>query len=462
MMAASSGARVERLLPQNVEAERSILGAVLLQQECMISIVDRLSPDDFSRSAHRDIWGTMLAMYVDGVWIDQVTLVDALAHSGTLAKVGGVTYLGGLTEGLPRGMNVEHYTNIVIDAALRRRLISSSDRVQNAAYGQKAPEAIANAERAIMELAASVAPRGGAQPLSDLVTEAADVLEGLYKQKQAISGLATGLRELDEMTTGWHRGDLVIVGARPSAGKTSLMLGGAAHAGVAGARGVLFSLEMTALQLAIRMICSEGRVDLKRLRSGYLSHDEISRISHAITSLSATHVWIDDASALSATEVRARAQRLSKRLGGLDLVGIDYLQLITTARAENRHLGLASVTAAMKAMAKDLKVPGVLLAQLGRGVERRGDKRPLLSDLRDGGATEADADAVLFIVPSDPSDQNADRGVAELVLRKQRNGPVGELKVAFIREYARFESLAWSPPDSGYGPPSGRDRQAGL
>ena len=441
-------ATLSRLLPQSLEAERSLLGAILLNNDAILPAMEIVTEEDFSRESHRRIFHAVMRLASRSSAVDAVTLPVELESLGFLDKVGGVTYLSSLTEGVPRSQNVEHYARIVKEKSVLRQLIREAEEIQDSAYrgDGDVDEIVTAAERRIFDIAEKKL-RSNFTSLPELVKQASHTMEELYKRRELVTGLATGFREFDEMTTGLHPAELIIIAARPSVGKTSFCLGLAQHAALKQERvAAVFSLEMSKEQIAIRMICSEARVDLRRLRSGYLTQEEIGRIAKAISVLSKARIFVDDSSTINTLEMRSKARRL-KAEHGLDLIVIDYLQLISQPGHENRNLEISAISRALKALSKELAVPVVALSQLSRAPEGRKDRRPQLSDLRESGAIEQDADLVAFLVREEMYDPSAEQGVAELIIGKQRNGPTGSIKMAFIREYTRFENLEWKPPE---------------
>ena len=436
-----------RILPQNLDAERSLLGAILLDNDALLPVVESVSADDFSRESHRRIFAAILDLSRQNAAVDLVTLAHQLQENAGLEKVGGVSYLSSLTEGLPHGQNIEHYAKIVKDKSVLRQLIRSADEIQQDAYqgGTEVDEVVTTAERRIFDIAEKKL-RSNFSSLGELVTQASKTMEELYKRRELVTGLPTGFREFDEMTTGLHPSELIIIAARPSVGKTSFCLGLAQHAALKQDRvAAVFSLEMSKEQIAIRMICSEARVDLRRLRSGYLTQEEIGQIAKSISLLSRARIFVDDSSTITPLEMRSKARRL-KAEHGLDLIVIDYLQLISFPGYENRNLEISAISRSLKALSKELEVPVVALSQLSRASESRKDRRPQLSDLRESGSIEQDADLVAFLQREEMFDENAEEGMAELIIGKQRNGPTGSIKLAFIKEYTRFENLEWRAP----------------
>ena len=445
-----SDARVaERTLPHNLEAERSVLGAILLHSDTFNLASEVIDSGDFYREAHRRIFDKMVKLSERGDAIDFVTLKEELSRSGDLDEVGGPAYIAALVDGVPRSTNVEHYARIIKEKATLRSLIFSANKILANAYDaeEDADVILDQAEHAIFAIADDKVSDGFVS-LKDLAQSSLDTIEKLQSHQELVTGVPTGFTDLDEMTSGLQKGDLIIVAARPSMGKTSLVLNIAQHVGTKTAMTVgVFSLEMSKEQLFIRMLTAEARIDAHRLRGGFLGERDWGKLSQAIGTLSEAKIFIDDTASIGVLEMRAKCRRLASQ-HGLHLIIIDYVQLMQgRGKFENRTLELASISRSLKGLAKELSVPIILLSQLSRATESRSDHRPQLSDLRESGALEQDADVVAFIYREEQyADKNAPptdiQGVAEIIIGKQRNGPTGVVKLAFIREYTRFENLA--------------------
>ncbi|OFW18207.1 MAG: replicative DNA helicase [Acidobacteria bacterium RIFCSPLOWO2_12_FULL_66_10] len=446
----------ERTLPHNLEAERSVLGAILLHNEAFNLAAEVIDTADFFRDAHRRIFDKMVKLAERGDAIDLVTLKEELNRSGDLEEVGGPAYITALVDGVPRAANVEHYARIIKEKAALRNLIFSANKILATAYEaeEEADVILDGAEQAIFAIADDKI-RDGFISLKDLAQGSLDTIEKLHARKELVTGVPTGFTDLDEMTSGLQPSDLVIIAARPSMGKTSLVLNIAQHVGTKTDMTVgIFSLEMSKEQLFLRLLTAEARIDAHRLRGGFLGERDWGRLSQAIGTLSETKVFIDDTPSIGVLEMRAKCRRLASE-HGLHLVVVDYIQLMQgRGRFENRTLEVASISRSLKGLAKELRVPIVVLSQLSRAPEARSDHRPQLSDLRESGALEQDADVVVFIYREDQyGDKNLPatdvQGVAELIVGKQRNGPTGVVKLAFIREFTRFENLAAGRPSQG-------------
>ncbi len=439
----------ERTLPHNLEAERSVLGAILLHNDTFNLAAEVIDVQDFYRDAHRRIFDKMVKLAERGDAIDFVTLKEELSKSNDLDEVGGPAYIAALVDGVPRSTNVEHYARIIKEKATLRRLIFSANKIVAAAYEaeEDADVILDEAEHAIFAIADDKVGEGFVS-LKTLAQGSLDTIEKLHSRKELITGVPTGFTDLDEMTSGLQPSDLVIVAARPSMGKTSLVMNIAQHVGTKTGMTVgVFSLEMSKEQLFLRMLTAEARIDAHRLRGGFLGERDWGKLSQAIGTLSEAKIFIDDSASIGVLEMRAKCRRLASQ-HGLHLVIVDYIQLMQgRGRFENRTLEVASISRSLKGLAKELHVPVVVLSQLSRAPEARSDHRPQLSDLRESGALEQDADVVAFIYREEQyADKNAPptdaQGVAEIIIGKQRNGPTGVVKLAFIREYTRFENLA--------------------
>jgi replicative DNA helicase len=436
----------EKTLPHNAEAERTVLGAVLVDGTAFNSAAEVLTRDDFYREGHRRIFDAMASLAERSATIDPVTVKDELVKGAALEAVGGAAYLAGLMDGMPRIVNVEAWSRIIKEKAALRNLIHASNRIVQSCYEAEDEPAVIldRAEKAIFDIAEHRL-RQGFIGIREIVKESFRTIDQLSQSKELVTGLPTGFVDLDERTSGLQKGDLIIVAARPAMGKTSFCLNVAQYASARTGETVgIFSLEMAKEQLVLRMLCADARVDAHRLRTGNLQEKDWTRLAKAYADLSASKIFIDDSASLTPLEMRAKCRRL-KAEHGLGLVVVDYLQLVSApGRAENRQQEIAAVSRSLKGLAKELSVPVVALSQLSRAPEARTEKRPQLSDLRESGALEQDADVVMFIYREEeykPTEEN--RGVAEIIVGKQRNGPTGMLKLAFIKEYTRFENFDW-------------------
>ncbi|HVT49747.1 MAG TPA: replicative DNA helicase [Vicinamibacterales bacterium] len=448
----------DRTLPHNLEAEKCVLGAVLINNHAFNQAAEVIDADDFYRHAHRRIFETMVGLTDRSEPVDLVTLKDALTKSGEIDEVGGPAYIASLTDGVPRTANVEYYARIVKEKSTLRRLIQASSDVLGRAYDadEDADVLLDEAERSIFQIAEH-RMRSGFVSLASLVDSGYQLIDQLQQHRGLVTGVPTGFTELDEMTSGFQKSDLIIVAARPSMGKTSFILNIALNCAVDAGKSVgIFSLEMSKDQLFMRMLTSEARVDAHRFRGGYLGDQDYERLVGAFGRLHDAKVFIDDTPSAGILEMRAKARRL-KLEHGLDLIVIDYLQLMQgRGRFDNRQQELAAISRSLKILAKELEVPIVALSQLSRASESRSNHRPQLSDLRESGALEQDADVVLFIYreemytnEGEPNPES--EGVAEIIIGKQRNGPIGDVRLAFLKQYTRFENLAAAPYGGGTG-----------
>jgi replicative DNA helicase len=446
-MADTAVATAERSLPHNLEAERSVLGAILVHNDAFNLAVQVIDSGDFYRDAHRRVFEKMIALNERGQAIDFVTLKEELSRGGELDEVGGPAYIASLADGVPRATNVEYYARIVKEKSTLRALISAAGKILTNAYeaDQESDLILDEAESAIFAVADDRL-KAGFVSMRDLVHEAYPKIEQAFEQKRLITGVPTGFVDLDEMTRGLQGGDLIIVAARPSMGKTSLVLNMAQYVAAQPEYTVgFFSLEMSKESLFIRMLTSEAQIDSHRLMSGAVGTKDYPRISHALESLSGMKLYIDDTANIGVLEMRAKSRRLQAE-HGLNLIIVDYIQLMSgRGRFENRTLELAAISRSLKGLAKELSVPIIVLSQLSRAPETRSDHRPQLSDLRESGALEQDADLVALIYRDDVYNKdpnNPDAGTAEIIIAKQRNGPTGVVKLAFLREQTRFANLA--------------------
>ena len=446
-MAETAVFAAERTLPHNLEAERSVLGAILVHNDAFNLAAQVIDSADFYRDAHRRIFDKMVQLNERNQAIDFVTLKEELSRAGEIDDVGGPAYVASLADGVPRATNVEYYARIVKEKATLRNLIFAANKILTNAYeaDQESDLILDEAESSIFAVADDRL-KAGFVPMRELVKQSFPKIEQLFEQKRLITGVPTGFVDLDEMTRGLQPGDLIIVAARPSMGKTSLVLNIAQHVAVQPDHSVgFFSLEMSKESLFLRLLTSEAQIDSHRLMSGAIGQKDYGRISHALETLSAMHLFIDDTANIGVLEMRAKARRLQSE-HRLSLLVVDYIQLMSgRGRFENRTLELASISRSLKGLAKELSVPIVVLSQLSRAPESRSDHRPQLSDLRESGALEQDADVVVLIYREDAYNRdpnNPDAGTAELILAKQRNGPTGVVRLAFLREQTRFANLA--------------------
>jgi len=446
---AATDLALDKGLPANVEAERMILGAVLLDEAAFVQVAGSLDPEDFSLEKHRRIFARMADLHACGARIDRVALANELMKRGQLESVDGVSYLVSLDDGLPQLSNLDGYVRIVKDKALLRRIIFASQKLINRCLlgEEDAEQILASGEETLLRLGEDRATSALASP-GQIIEEFEGGFNAFLDPSHRIKGLSTGFLKLDELTGGLHPGELIILAARPSMGKTALALNIAQHAATqANLRKTVavFSLEMSKESLLTRMVCAAARVDQQKFRAGYLNREERRRLQIAANDLVEAPLYIDDTAGANLMDIHAQLRRLQAERG-LDLVVIDYLQLMSgRGRFENRNQEVSALSRGLKLLAKELRVPLLVLSQLNRAPETRpGDHVPQLSDLRESGSIEQDADLVLFIFREEIYKPNREdlRGLADLIIAKQRNGPIGKVKLAFLREYTRFENLA--------------------
>ncbi len=442
-----------KLPPHSLEAEQWILGGLLLDNEAADKIGDLVGAEDFYSDAHKVIYRHIGKLGGEGKPIDVVTLSEALSSTQKLDYVGGLAYLGALVQNVPTAANIRHYATIVRERSILRQLAATAGEIADAAYnplGRSAKAVLDDAEARVLHIAEQGA-RGQQyfQQIGTLLTSVVDRIETLYNRDDPsdVTGVPTGYADLDRMTSGMQEGDLIVVAGRPSMGKTALALNIGEHVALHAKLPVaVFSMEMGASQLALRMIGSVGKLDQHKLRTGRLGPDDWEKLASALGRLSEAPMLIDETPALNAIEVRSRARRLQKQYGKLGLVIVDYLQLMqATTTGENRATEISEISRSMKSLAKELKVPVMALSQLNRSLEQRPNKRPVMSDLRESGAIEQDADLILFIYRDEVyNDETQDKGVAEIIIGKQRNGPIGTIRLTFVGEHTRFENFAAS------------------
>ncbi len=437
---------LEKPLPNSSEAERAILGAILLDNALVNQAIELLKPEDFYIPSHRRVFLTMVALSERGSEINSILISEELRRAGELESVGGLTFITNLTYGLPHFTNVAAYAKIVRDKSMLRQLVKAANKITSEALEEEdeAEIILDHAEQAIFALADERTRQGFShvKPIADSILEKVQEMAG---RSVMLTGLTTGFQELDAMTSGLQPSDLIIVAARPSMGKTSLCLTLAQNAAIQ-AQAVIgvFSLEMSKESLVMRMLCSEGRVDAHRFRSGFLAREEWGRLAQALGTLAETKIFIDDTPGISVLEMRAKSRRLAAEHKRLDLIIVDYLQLMSgsSRRTESRQQEVSQISRELKGLAKELNVPLVALSQLSRAPEARTDHRPQLADLRESGAIEQDADVVAFIYREEQYNRTEENAaIAEIIVAKQRNGPTGTAKLAFLKEFTRFENM---------------------
>ncbi len=443
--------RALKIPPHSIEAEQSVLGGLFLDKDSLIKVVERVQADDFYRQDHRIIYKAIIDLDNDGKPFDLVTVAEWLESHQQLDEVGGLSYLAALAENTPSASNVGVYADIVRKRSVLRQLISATVKINETVFnpmGFSSEQILDFAEQAVFEIAEQEnRGRRAYQNIKDLLVSALDRVDEIYRKKTPITGIATGFDDFDERTAGLQNSDLVIIAGRPSMGKTAFAINIAEHAVIKQELSVVvFSMEMPGEQLAMRMMSSLGRVDQHKVRTGKLDDQDWPRLTSAVTLLKDKNLFIDDTPALTPVELRSRCRRIARE-HKLDLIIIDYLQLMQIpGTSENRATEISEISRSLKAMAKELKVPVVALSQLNRSLEQRPNKRPVMSDLRESGAIEQDADVIVFIYRDEVyNDDTADKGVAEIILSKQRNGPIGTVKLAFLGQFTRFENYSEEP-----------------
>ena len=435
--------------PYNLEAEESVLGACLLSREAVANVLEVVRADDFYKPAHTEMFNAMLELYGRGDPIDAVTLAEELRRRGTLESLGGKSYIFTLVQTVPTAGSAVHYARIVEENALLRRLIDAAHNISEMAYG--VPEDVEGAIDFSEDLIYKVSQRRDNQdfqPLRELLTENMEVVEKLYERGSSITGLPTGFTELDNITAGFQPSNLIVLAARPAMGKSALAVSMAQHVAVEqNTPVVIFSLEMSKMELTQRLMCAEARVDSNRLRRGTLQDSDWPKLSHALGRLAEAPIYIDDTASVSIMEMRAKCRRL-KAKHGLGLVIVDYLQLMqptTRSRGDNRVQEIGDISRSLKILARELELPVIAVSQLSRNVEHRTDKRPMLADLRDSGSIEQDADIVMFIYRDEVYNPDSpQKGIAEVIVAKHRSGPIGKIDLAFLAHYTKFANLARS------------------
>ncbi|TNF52168.1 replicative DNA helicase [bacterium] len=435
---------LDRLPPQNIEAEQSVLGSVLLENEAIASVIELLTPEDFYRDSHKKIFLAMRELYDKNEPIDLITLTDQIRRKDQLEEIGGASYLSSIVSQIPTSANIRYHSKIVKEKSMLRNLIRTATDIVSMSYeeGIEVNELLDRAETKIFSLSEKIV-RGSFLHVKDILKDTIEKVDRLYNKKELITGLPTGFTDLDELTTGFQEGDLIVVGARPGMGKTAFCLNIAAHVGIEIKVPVaIFSMEMSNELVVLRMICSEAEVDSKSVRSGYHSKEDYRKLVNAAGRLAEASIFIDDGFN-SVLEMRAKARRL-KAEHGLGLIIVDYLQLM---RGEGSHTAreqvISEISRSLKALAKDLKVPVIVISQLNRSCEQRGDdKRPIIADLRESGAIEQDADTILFLYRGDYyKARDAEPGIAELNVAKQRNGPTNVVKLTFLDRFTKFKDF---------------------
>jgi replicative DNA helicase len=435
----------DRMPPQNIEAEQAVLGAIFLEPSSLTVASEVLIPDDFYRAAHQKIFNVMLNLNDKGKAVDLVTVTEELAAAKLLEDTGGVSYLSELAASVPTAANIEYYAKIVEEKSLLRRLIRTATTIASDGYSREdeVESLLSEAEKSILEVAQRK-NAGAFHNIKDVLVRTYDNIETIANRVGDVTGIPTGFAELDRMTAGFQRNDLIIVGARPSVGKTAFALNIAQNVATKAQENVaIFSLEMGAEQLVMRMLCAEGNINAQNLRTGSLTDEDWGKLTMAMGSLSNSGIFIDDTPGVKIGELRSKCRRL-KQEHGLGMILIDYLQLILGdgRSGENRQQEVSEISRSLKALARELEVPVIALSQLSRGVEQRQDKRPMMSDIRESGSIEQDADIVAFLYRDDYYDKESEnKDIIEIIIAKQRNGPVGTVQLAFVKEYNKFVNL---------------------
>jgi len=444
-MAPEESSALNRVPPHSLEAEAGVLGAVLLNNEVLSHVTEILDREDFYRTGHRLLYEAMLELFDRGSPIDLVTATEALRQKGLLEKAGGAAHLASLTNQVPSVENAVHYARIVRERAILRKLIWVSTEIASEGYGSgtEVEDYLDRAEQAIFEVTARKV-RPSFTRVKDILKDTFAKIEELYEKKDLVTGVATGYHDLDQLTAGLQPSDLIIIAGRPGMGKTSFVLNIAQYAAIeAGVPVAFFSLEMSKEQLVMRLLCAEARVDSHRLRRGMLRDSDWPKLTRAAGTLAEAPIFIDDTPGISTLDLRAKSRRL-KSEANLGLIVVDYLQLMRARGSYDvREQEISEISRSLKGLAKELSVPVVALSQLNRGVESRADKRPLISDLRESGAIEQDADVIMFIYRDDVyNKESTEKGIAEIIVGKQRNGPTDSVRLAFLSEFTAFENLA--------------------
>lgn len=435
----------DRVPPQNLEAEQAVIGAILLQPEALITAMERVRSEDFYSGPHRQIYEAMVEIAENNQPVDLVTLTAHLQDQHLLEEIGGVSYLAKLANSVPTAANVDYYAQIVEEKSMLRRLIRTATNIVSDGYANSDDVGVllGDAEKKILEIS-NRRSGSGFVSIRDVLMEVFEKVEMLYSNRGNTTGIPSGFTDLDRMTAGFQRSDLIIVAARPSVGKTAFALNIAQNVGIRARETVaIFSLEMSAAQLVQRMVCAEGNVDAQRMRTGHLEGEDWEKLTMAIGALSESEVYIDDTPGITVAEIRSKCRRLKKERG-LGMILIDYLQLISGRgkAGENRQQEVSEISRTLKHIARELEVPVIALSQLSRGVEQRQDKRPMMSDLRESGSIEQDADIVAFLYRDDYYDKESEKkNIIEIIIAKQRNGPVGTVELAFLKQFNKFVSI---------------------
>ncbi len=437
--------------PHSIEAEQAVLGGLMIDNSAWDQVADRIREHDFYRMDHRTIYRAMADLALHTKPIDVITVTEHLENGGTLESSGGLSYVGGLAKNTPTSANIGAYAQIIRERAILRRLVEIGGEITESAFepaGRMANELLDEAEQKVFAIAeqGGRTSQRGPEIISEVLTRTIDRIDTIFHSNSSITGITTGFNDLDKLTCGLQSSDLIVVAGRPSMGKTALAMNIAEHAAMNDENNavLVFSMEMPSDLLAMRMLSSMGRIDHQKIRSGQLSDADWPRLSSAISMMSSKKLLIDDSGALSPLEIRARARRVAREQGGLGLIVIDYLQLMRVpGNNEHRAAEISEISRSLKALARELDVPVIAISQLNRSLEQRPDKRPMMSDLRESGAIEQDADVIAFVYRDEVYNKDsADKGLAELIIGKQRNGPIGTVKLTFLGQFSRFENYS--------------------
>lgn len=433
--------------PHSIEAEQSVLGGLMLENRAWDDVSERVSENDFYRRDHRLIFRMITQLAEQSEPFDVITISEHLDKINELGNVGGLQYLGQLASNTPSASNTKAYADIVRERSVLRQMILAAHTIADNAFhpdGRSSAELLDEAERKVFEIAEMGSKQGGPQTVRALLAKTVDRIDELYRNPNAVTGVSTGFTDLDEMTAGLQKSDLVIVAGRPSMGKTTFAMNLAENVLIKSGKPVLvFSLEMPGDGLVMRMLSSLGRIDQTRLRRGQLEDDDWPRFNSAISLLAEQQLFIDDTPGLTPVEMRARSRRIAREHGDLALIMVDYLQMMRVGGSESRVAEISEISRSLKMLAKEMNCPVIALSQLNRGLEQRPNKRPVMSDLRESGAIEQDADVIMFIYRDEVyNPETSDKGTAEIIIGKQRNGPIGSIRVAFLGKFSKFEDLA--------------------
>ncbi|MFP6805975.1 MAG: replicative DNA helicase [Pseudomonadales bacterium] len=433
--------------PHSIEAERSVLGGVMLDDEAWDKVSSILSAEDFYRGDHRIIFRCMFELTERNQPLDVITISEALDHVAELDGVGGLPYISELANSTPTASNIRAYAEIVSERATVRKLIAAAHEIADSGFnpqGRDSATLIDQAESKVFKIGDDRPNRGGPESIKPLLTKAVERIDLLYQTKGALTGISSGFKDIDEITSGLQPSDLIIVAGRPSMGKTSFMMNIAENAVISEGKPVLiFSLEMPADSLILRMLSSLGRINQSKIRTGQLTDEDWPRLTSAVTLLNDKPLFVDDTPSLSPNEIRSRARRVAREFGDLGLIVVDYLQLMQiSGQSDNRTAEISEISRSLKAIAKEFNCPLIAGSQLNRSLEQRPDKRPIMSDLRESGAIEQDADVIMAVYRDEVYHEDAEKGLAEIIILKQRNGPIGRRRLAFIGQYTKFEDLA--------------------